>query len=330
MAMGGGVSPNTSQLYVQTPLLRSKRLSDLVEANVWMKMETVQTSGSFKTRGLSNFAKKAVSRGCTKFVSSSGGNAGLAAAYIARELGLPITVVIPTTTPPFIADKLREEGANVEVVGQAWDDANKRALELAQEPGCELIHPFDHPDIWEGHSSIMDEVAAQLQGLTPDLVVLSVGGGGLMNGVLAGMQRVGWTAVPVLAMETEGAHSLNACAKANRWVELDKITSIATCLGAKRVSQRSYEWLSQHPVLTHTVTDRQAVSACINIADDHRVLVAPACGAALAALYTPSVLEEVRSEGRLPHPLHHVVVIVCGGNGVSLETIQQWKRTYDL
>ena len=64
--------------------------------------------------------------------------------------------------------------------------------------------------------------------------------------------------------------------------------------------------------------------------DDHRVLVAPACGAALAALYTPSVLEEVRSEGRLPHPLHHVVVIVCGGNGVSLETIQQWKRTYDL
>ena len=70
----------------------------------------------------------------------------------------------------------------------------------------------------------MDEVAAQLHGLTPDLVVLSVGGGGLMNGVLAGMQRVGWTAVPVLAMETEGAHSLNACVRANRWVQLDKIT----------------------------------------------------------------------------------------------------------
>ena len=70
----------------------------------------------------------------------------------------------------------------------------------------------------------MDEVAAQLQGLTPDLVVLSVGGGGLMNGVLAGMQRVGWTSVPVLAMETEGAHSFSACAKANRWVELDEIT----------------------------------------------------------------------------------------------------------
>ena len=74
----------------------------------------------------------------------------------------------------------------------------------------------------------MDEVAAQLQGLTPDLVVLSVGGGGLMNGVLAGMQRVGWTAVPVLAVETEGAHSLNACVRANRWVELNKITRYVT------------------------------------------------------------------------------------------------------
>lgn len=76
----------------------------------------------------------------------------------------------------------------------------------------------------EGHSSIVDEVSAQLRGLTPDLVILSVGGGGLMNGVLTGMQRAGWTAVPVLAVETEGAHSLNACARANKWVEIDDIT----------------------------------------------------------------------------------------------------------
>ena len=63
--------------------------------------------------------------------------------------------------------------------------------------------------------------------------------------------------------------------------------------------------------------------------DDHRVLVPPACGAALAALYTPSVLEKVRSEGKLQQPLNNVVVIVCGGSGVNLETIQQWKRTYN-
>ena len=72
------------------------------------------------------------------------------------------------------------------------------------------------------------------------------------------------------------------------------------------------------------------VSGLSHHTDDHRVLVPPACGAALAALYSPSVLEKVRSAGKLPHPLKHVVVIVCGGNGVNLETVQQWKRTYNL
>ena len=62
--------------------------------------------------------------------------------------------------------------------------------------------------------------------MTPDLVVLSVGGGGLMNGVLEGMHRVGWGLVPLLAIETEGAHSLNACAEAGKWVELEKITRL--------------------------------------------------------------------------------------------------------
>lgn len=145
------------QLYVQTPLLRSRKLSEMVGADVWLKMETVQTSGSFKSRGLSNFAKKVsytvrsmlsimcvcyscrlwlevaqnlpalqVCYSCTlsphpslyDLSLTAGGNAGLAAAFIARELGLPITVVIPETTPSFIADKLREEGASVEVVGK--------------------------------------------------------------------------------------------------------------------------------------------------------------------------------------------------------------------
>lgn len=113
---------------------------------------------------------------------------------------------------------------------------------------------------------MVDEISQQLQGVVPDLVVLSVGGGGLLNGVLQGLHNVGWTNVPVLAIETDGAHSLNACAETGKWVELDDITSIARCLGAKRVCERSFQWLSQHPIITTTVSDRQAVSACINIA----------------------------------------------------------------
>ena len=150
------------QLYVRTPLLCSRKLSERVGANVWLKMESVQTSGSFKTRGLSNFAKKvskqigfvcsddcvcvcvqAVERGCTRFASSSGGNAGLAAAYIARQLGLPITVVVPETTPSFIADKLREEGAEVEVVGKVKGflscDCRRNWCQEIRMPGSETV-----------------------------------------------------------------------------------------------------------------------------------------------------------------------------------------------
>ena len=75
-----------------------------------------------------------------------------------------------------------------------------------------------------GHASMVEEIKAQLQGVVPDLVVLSVGGGGLMNGVLEGLHRVGWVSVPVLAMETQGADSLNACVQSGQWVTLDKIT----------------------------------------------------------------------------------------------------------
>lgn len=131
----------------------------------------------------------------------------------------------------------------ITIAFQAWDEANVRAQEMASQPGANLIHPFDHPDIWYamvlqqcamfeaavydaryGHASMVEEMKEQLHDVTPDLVVVSVGGGGLMNGVLEGLHRVGWPDVPVLAIETQGADSLNACVKAGEWVALDKIT----------------------------------------------------------------------------------------------------------
>ena len=95
--------------------------------------------------------------------------------------------------------------------------------------GCLLIIPFIiilslKMHCRYGHASMVDEVKEALHGITPDLMIISVGGGGLMNGVLEGMHRVGWAHIPVLAMETQGADSLNACVKAGKWVALDQIT----------------------------------------------------------------------------------------------------------
>lgn len=196
----------------------------------------------------------------------------------------------------------------------------------------------------------MEEIWSQLHGVTPDLVVLSVGGGGLMNGVLEGLHRIGWVNVPVLAMETVGADSLNACVQAGQWVALDRISryvsqdtgghnhrkhvdalvcSVARCLGAKRVCKASYEWLSRHPVISHVVSDQEAVSACVRIADDHKILVPPSCGASLAAVYGGSI-KELQQKGTLPQKMKDVVIIVCGGNGVNLDAIQQWRTQYNV
>ena len=105
--------------------------------------------------------------------------------------------------------------------------------------------------------------------------------------------------------------------------------SIARCLGAKRVSRKSYEWLSNHAVTSHVITDKEAVSACVKLADDHRVLIPPSCGAAVSAVYS-DIIPELRKSGQLPSKLENVVIIVCGGSEVSLETIKKWREEYNV
>ncbi|MCA9493757.1 MAG: pyridoxal-phosphate dependent enzyme, partial [Myxococcales bacterium] len=160
-----------------TPLLPSPALSGRSGADVWLKMEALQPSGSFKLRGMGNACRRAVERGARRLLTSSGGNAGLAVAYAARQLGVPVTVVVPRRTDQRMRELIAEQGATVEVHGEVWDDAHAHALRWAGDPDVALIHPFDHPDVWEGHATLVDEVLAR--GVAPDAVVVAVGGGGL-------------------------------------------------------------------------------------------------------------------------------------------------------
>jgi L-serine/L-threonine ammonia-lyase len=163
--------------------------------------------------------------------------------------------------------------------------------------------------VWRGHASLVREIAAA--GIKPGAMVLSVGGGGLLCGVAAGLHAMGWTDVPIVAAETEGASSFTQSVQADRLITLDRITSIATTLGARTVAQQALDWTRRHPIAPWVISDRAAVDACLRFADDHRVLVEPACGAALAAGYlrAPALID------RDP-----VVIIVCGGVGVTRET----------
>ncbi|NWV36170.1 SDSL protein, partial [Grantiella picta] len=316
----GGQKP----FHVFSPVLESLPLSKAVGTKVFMKLENVQPSGSFKIRGIGHLCQDAAKKGCRHFVCSSGGNAGLAAAYAARKLGLPITVVVPSSSGPNPVRKLEELGAKVEVYGKVWDDANRRAQELVKTEGWVSIHPFDHPLVWEGHSSLVRELKDSLDA-KPDALVVAVGGGGLLAGVVAGLQQVGWQDVPIIAAETRGAHSFHEALKAGRLVTLPDITSVAKCLGAKTVAARALECARECQVMSQVVEDTEAVRAVQRFLDDERMLVQPACGAALAVLYSGR-LQRLQSEGRLPTPLASVVVVVCGGSNITTAQLRALKE----
>jgi L-serine/L-threonine ammonia-lyase len=299
-------------LHIDTPLLESRALSERSRRSVWLKMEALQPPGSFKIRGIGLKCQAAASAGAARFISSSGGNAGIAAAYAGRQLSLPVLVVVPQTTSERAQALIRLQGAEVIVHGASWQEANALAQSLVA-PGDAFVHPFDDPLIWRGHATIVDEVARTA--LKPDVVVVSVGGGGLLCGVIEGLHRNGWADVPVVAVETLGADSYAQSVAAGRRIELPAITSIASSLGARQVCAQALAWTKQHPVHTVVVTDREAIAACESFIDDQRVVVEPACGAALAVLYGD--LEVMRSYRR---PL----VIVCGGVTATLAQLRRW------
>lgn len=302
-------------LHINTPLVESLPLSLAASCTVWLKLDALQPPGSFKIRGIGLACETYLQRGATRFVSSSGGNAGLAVAYAGRKLGVPVTVVVPQTTSARAQELLKLEGAEVIVTGASWQEANAHALSLVGT-GDAFLHPFDNPLLWQGHATMIDEVAqAGLTSLKPDAVVLSVGGGGLLSGVAEGLHRNGWGDVPILAVETEGAASYHQALRAGKPVESDKINSVATSLGAKQVCDNAFAWSQKHPIRSVLVSDSSALAACERFLADHRILVEPACGAALALAYDhPAELAAYSN----------VLFIVCGGATATLEQIKQW------
>lgn len=300
-------------LSIKTPLIQSLVLSQLNQCQVWLKMEALQPSASFKQRGISHACQKYFEQGAQRFISSSGGNAGLAVAYTGRQLGVPVTVVVPETTAQRARELIAQQGAEVIVHGASWTEANALAQSLLTQHDV-FIHPFDHPLLWEGIIPMIDEVIAD--GVTPDAVVLSVGGGSLLSGVAAGLKKYGLAHIPIYAVETQGTASLHASIVAKQHVELDQVSGIATTLAAKKVCQNAFEVSQELEVRSLVVSDQDTVDACLKFVDDHRILVEPACGATLSVLYDQAIQFK---------PADQVLVIVCGGAGITLETLQAFN-----
>lgn len=303
--------------YIQTPLLLSHPLSQLTGKHIYLKMEALQNSGSFKDRGIGNLCRYYAKQGQKGLVSSSGGNAGIAVAYAGKMLGLDVKIIVPNNTALICVNKMLAEDADVITEGAVWNEADQYARELAKELNYAYIPPFDHLKIWEGYESIIDEIKATK--IKPDAIITSVGGGGLFSGLAQGLDKHKWSDVALITAETTGAATLAKSVAAKDRIVLDKIDTIATTLGAKQICQRAYDLIQTHVVHPEIITDPQAVQALLNFADDHHLLVEPACGAALAIAYeNRPILDHYQS----------IVIIVCGGSGVSLELIDTWRKKF--
>src|SRR5689334_3650577 len=135
-------------LHIETPLIESRPLGAAAGRTVWLKLEALQPPGSFKLRGIGHACETYRARGARRFVSSSGGNAGLAVAYAGRLLETPVTVVVPETATERALELLRMEEAEVVVHGASWQEANDFAHSLLDSADA-FLHPFDDPLLWE-------------------------------------------------------------------------------------------------------------------------------------------------------------------------------------
>lgn len=306
-------------VHIHTPLVWSSKLSERVGSSVFLKMDALQPGGSFKVRGIGRLCTHFRDQGVTSLISSSCANAGMAVAVAGRALGVDTTIVASDVDRGCrLLDSFTQLGVSVVYHGAEWNDADEHARALGAKQDAAYVEMFDHPLIFEGHASMIDEIYADRKGEPPGCIVLSVGGGGLLSGVCTGLKRVGWGAVPVYACQSERCGLLDAALKNGyRPTPTHIFSADGHDLGTRTVAQVAVDFSQELDVRSLLVSDKATLSTVAEFLDDERVMVEPLCAVALAALYgQPELFKQFES----------VVVIVCGGSLCSLDDVTAWRR----
>jgi threonine dehydratase len=266
------------------------------------KLELLQHVGSFKPRGAFNRLLVAKEEGALSgqgVVAASGGNAGLAVAYAARELGVPARIFVPETAPAAKIARLRTLDADVMQVGNEYAEAYAAAVVACEESGALLVHAYDQPEIVAGQGTLGLELEEQLAGF--DTVLVAVGGGGLIGGIAA---AVGDQA-RVVGVEPELAPTLHRAIEAGRPLDVQVGGIAADSLGARRLGSLAYQAVVAQGVQSILVAEDAIIAARQELWQDYRLAVEHGGATAHAALL---------SGAYRPEPEERVVVILCGAN----------------
>ncbi len=267
--------------------------------DVWLKLEHLQRSGSFKARGMFNrlLSNPIPAAGV---IVASGGNAGIATALAARALGVRAEVFVPRTSSPAKQARLAALGAAVVIAGDAYAEALAACEARQRETGALMTHAYDQPEVVAGAGTLAREIEMQLRG-TPDAVLVSVGGGGLIGGIaawFAGLARV-------IALEPELAPTLYRAREAGEPVDVAVAGIAADSLGARRIGRIAWQMTQRHVAQSELLTDDAIRAAQRFMWDELKLAVEPAAALPLAALQS-GVVRPLAGE--------RVVLIVCGAN----------------
>lgn len=239
----------------RTPLLPARCLKDnpYPEGELLLKLECLQATGSFKARGAANkllsLSDAEIRRG---IVTASGGNHGLAVAYVGWLGKTQTTVFLPDNASPEKRKKIQRWGATVRIEGHHWHEANRAALALAEREGLTYFHPFADPVVIAGQGTTALEILEQ----APDVeeILVAIGGGGLISGISLAAKALR-PSIRITGIEPTGSPTLHECLKAGQVVELREITTIVPTMACAKTEPINYEIVRQYVDEIVLVTD---------------------------------------------------------------------------
>ncbi|MEF8773911.1 MAG: threonine ammonia-lyase [Halobacteriales archaeon] len=293
----------------RTPVDTNRSLSELSGADVHLKMEHLQRTGSFKTRGAYNKLLQVDPDAVERVVAASAGNHAQGVALATTKVGLPSTIVMPRNAPQAKVDATRGYGADVELEGDDFRAAMARARWLASDDDVLFVHAFDDPDVVAGQGTLGLEVAEQVPDL--DAVVVPIGGGGLISGVGVALSGVA-PDVRVIGVQAADAATVPESLDKGVPVTVDDPETIADGIATGGVSELTLGLIEEHVDEIVTVDDDEIARATLLVLERAKQLLEGAAAAPVAAILSADL--DVTSETVAP---------ILGGGNVDISRLQE-------
>ena len=284
------------------PLSTSATFSAMTGAEVYLKYENQQKTGSFKVRGAYNKIMKRYAEGdLHAVVASSAGNHAQGVAFAASSVGVKSTIVMPRSTPIAKVSATQGYGADVVLAGNIYDEAYAKACEICEATGAEFIHPFDDEDVMAGQGTIALEILRDLPFV--DMIFVPAGGGGLISGVAACAKQIN-PRIQIIGVQAEGAPAIANSFRAGERKPSDSVHTIADGIAVKTPGEKTFEYIQKYVDRVVTVSDDEIASAVLLLLERCKQVVETSGAAPLAAVLNNKV--DVKGK--------KVVCVLSGGN----------------